>query len=204
MNEHETPSLPYWQDDLLRGESRIRGARALIRLRLHTSVERSYGQHQPVRLSQPTGPRTFIHGEPDLREPQLSLAVDLFRHPHQEEVGVARTTDWNGVRHRPIGTLQAACYPEDRLLASTEGALFDPYVEPDPQTDALLTSLWTSFEALLVERSPATARLVTASWEELYEPADWRTLLEMRGYAPLSDHAFGKTHPAARGKAAHA
>jgi len=179
MKEHES-SPPYWQQDLLLGEARIHGERTSLRLRLHTSEESYHGRaHELVTLSQPL----------------ISLSVALTPEPTSEELGTVMDSQWEGFRHEEVGAAQVWFYPADRLLVLWEAYLFEPYTQPDPPQDSALATLWTGFEAQLVDRFPTAERIVTPDWEDPYEGEQWQAFLRQQGYQPFQSRVFAKALP---------
>lgn len=72
------------------------------------------------------------------------------------------------------------CYPHDR------------YRVADPRADAGLKTVWTGFEHLLLERFLGTQRIITPSWEDIYERVVWQEFLRSIGYQPLNEGSFAK------------
>jgi hypothetical protein len=194
--EHEPPreaEEPYWQSVQRIGEAPIRGEPTGLWLRLHISDEPYYGQRELVPLSRNRGNRTYIHAQPFILEPQLSLTMALDPAPTPNGViGTVIASEWEGMRHVQVGNAQGWAYPADRLLVVWEAFLWERHSQPDPRQDAALTVLWQGFEQLLCERFPAATRLVTPSWENIYEREAWQEFLRARGYAPFSQRAFMK------------
>ncbi len=171
---------PYWSEDLLLGETPIDHETSLVRLKLHDADEPYRGRTAAdlVPLTHPTGVATYLHGQPYILEPAITLAVDLHRTASTARViGQVASTSWDGMRHRPIGNAQAWYYPADRLLVFWECFLEDRYRQENALTDPTLQTMWTSFEQLLRTRFPTAERIVTPSWEDLYEKVDWQQFL---------------------------
>ena len=189
---------PYWTEDVLLGETTIAQEHALVRLKLHTGEEpyRGHGAAELLPLSSPTGVAISLHGQPYLLEPALSLDVALSPSVHPSgAIGEIAATHWVGMRHRPVGNAQAWYYPADHLLLLWECFLEDRDRHESPFTDPLLQTVWTGVEALLCARFPAAARIVTPSWEDLYEKVAWQQFLGAQGYEATSLRAFVKHLP---------
>ncbi len=193
MNEDNEDD--YWTHDLLLGEARIGRETSSVRLKLHASEEpyRSRAAADIVRLTHPIGLATYVHAKPYILEPEITLTIGLF--PTSSEtraIGTVERSEWEGMRHRDIGNAQAWYYPADHLLVLWECYLADWCRQENPLTDQALLTLWTGFEGLLRDRFPDAARIVTPSWEDLYEKVDWQQFLGSQGYEPVGPKAFGK------------
>ena len=79
-----------------------------------------------------------------------------------------------------------------RDLAGRLPDLEDRVRHEDPLQDALLGTVWTGFERVLLDRFPGTARIATPSWEEVYERPAWQQFLANQGYLPYSPGCFVK------------
>lgn len=186
---------PYWSEDLLLGETRIDRETSLLRLKLHVADEPYRGRTAAdlVPLTHRTGVAIYLHGQPYILEPAITLAVDLNRTPNTAgTVGRVGSTSWDGMRHRPIGNTQAWYYPADRLLVLWECFLEDRYRQDNPLSDRALQAVWTGFEDLLRVRFPAARQIITPSWEDLYEKVDWQHFLGSHGYSPSTPRSFSK------------
>jgi hypothetical protein len=98
-------------------------------------------------------------------------------------------------RHAPwgIGDGQTWYYPKDRALVLCECNLFDRYRDDNPLLDQNLHVLWRGFQAILADRFPRAARVVTPAWEPIYDDqAAWRQFLEELGFNAINDRAHGK------------
>ena len=195
MTDDDNNEDEYWTHDLLLGEARIGRETAAVRLKMHVSDEpyRSRAAADIVPLAHSVGRATYLHAKPYVLEPAITLTIGLFPTPaDQGVIGEVERADWEGMRHREIGNAQAWYYPADRLLVLWECYLTDWCRQENPLTDPALAVVWTGFEGLLRDRFPAAARMVTPSWEDLYEKVDWQQFLAGQGYAPVSPKAFGK------------
>lgn len=196
MTEREQPPQDeYWTADLALGEARVGRETALVRLRLHRSAERYHRREgaEFVPLAAPAGVRHYVHAQPYLLEPRITLAVGVYPAPTtQDAIGEVVSATWEGMRHRALGQAQAWHYPADRLLVLWECYLLDPWRHADPTQDPLQALLWQGFERVLVERFPHADRIVTPSWENLYARPAWQAFLGGQGYAPVGHGVFGK------------
>jgi hypothetical protein len=185
----------YWSHDLLLGEARIGRETSLVRLKLHASEEpyRRRAAADIVSLAHPAGVATYVHARPYVLEPVITLTIGVFPAPtDQGVIGEVERADWEGMRHRDIGSAQAWYYPADRVIVLWECYLADWCRQENPLTDRALQVVWTGFEGLLRDRFPEAMRIVTPSWEDLYEKVDWQQFLGGQGYEPVSPQAFGK------------
>lgn len=193
MIGREHDERPYWQEDMVIGETPIQGERYTVRMRLHSSTERfGSSRSEIVPLAPDTRERTYVHGRPYILVPDITLTVGLYPTPATTgAVGKVVGSAWEGMRHLEIGNAQAWYYPADRLLVRWECYSEDRYRADDPQADELLAVLWTGFEQLLIERCPEARRLVT-TWEDLYPRHAWQAFLEAQGYRRDAGAAFIK------------
>jgi hypothetical protein len=98
------------------------------------------------------------------------------------------------MRQEEIGQAQAWFYPKEHILILWECFLNDPYQADDPRNDHLLQPLWQGFETFLLNRFPQAEKIVTPSWEPMYDhTADsWPEFLQNLGYQQLGRQVFGK------------
>ncbi len=199
MTEREPPLRAdedeYWQHDLAIGEAPIGGETSTVRLRLHASEERYHGRGggELIALAHPEGVATYVHAQPYVLEPAITLSIDIS--PTSTRAGVIGEvvgSDWAGMRHRDIGDAQAWWYPADRVLMLWECFLNDQVRQADPLRDDVLAVVWTGIERVLLDRFPAARRVATPSWEELYERPAWQQFLGGQGYQPFSLGCFVK------------
>jgi hypothetical protein len=196
MKEREQTEAPYWQRRLALGEALLHGEKTPLYMKLHTSKERysALDREELVPLSTPTGERLYVHGKPYLRSPDIRLTVVL-RHQTIErgEIGQVVSAQQQGFREREIGQAQAWYYPADKLLVLWECYLFDSYQQTkDPREDAMLTTVWTGFEQVLANHLPATSRIVTPAWEDIYDREQWQAFLGLRGYTLIGPQVMQK------------
>jgi hypothetical protein len=184
MSEREPTTDRYWTEDLLLAELRLPEAPALVRLQLHQAEEPIPDRPSLVPLAHPMGSRVYVHAQPYVLEPALTLTVEIQPAPPIPGI-IGRVVDrtWEGMRHIAIGQAQAWFYPGDRLLMLWECYLFDPYRQDDPVRDPALAVLWRGFEDKLVTRFPAAERIATPAWEDLYPRPAWQAFLARQGYA---------------------
>jgi hypothetical protein len=192
MKEQERD--PYWQQDFALGEGTFyKDQPYTIRMKLHTSLEHFDGQEELIRLKHPVTTKTYLHARPYILEPQITLTAVIDDKPAGSgAIGRVDAIDWTGMRHQDIGEAQAWYYQQDQLLVLWECYLFDFARTQDPLSDKNLTTIWNGFERHLRERFPYTQRIVTPSWENIYEWANWQAFLHQRGYHPLNNQAFLK------------
>lgn len=193
MTEREQEPPPFWQQDVLIGEAPVRGERTSIRLRVHTSPERYGGREELYPLTQRRGERLYVLAKPYILEPQITLSIGLYPTPTARgAIGEVVGSEWEGMRHQDIGNAQGWCYPADRLIVLWECYLVDAFRQEEPTGDEALLACWTGFERVLLERLPGAERIVTPSWEDIYERASWQAFLRSQGYGPFSQRAFLK------------
>lgn len=197
MREYEPPSEhddPYWTDDLAFGEAVVvAGARSMVRLRWHQSEERIRHHDELLPLAEKTDRRAYVHARPYVLEPAISLTIGLYpRETSPGIIGEVVDLSRHGMRQRELGQAQAWYYPADKLLMLWECYLFDPVRQCDPTTDQLHAFVWRGFEQTLLARFPATERITTPSWEDLYERQAWQQFLGGEGYLPYSQGVFLK------------
>jgi hypothetical protein len=191
MSEHEDE--PYWQDDRLIGEARIHGEQASIRLRVHLAQEDYYGRDELIRLRHPTGTRTYVHGRPYVLVPDITLTMATYPQPQANgAVGEVLSSEWEAMRHLEVGNAQAWYYPQDRVVMLWECFLFEHHIQSNPTADPTLTALWSGFEGLLQDYFPHARRIVTPSWEDIYDRDLWQGFLAQRGYRPTRRRIFAK------------
>lgn len=93
----------------------------------------------------------------------------------------------------PIGKGQAYWYEGDQVLILWE-LIIDPYYRPlgRPADTILWPALWKGVMASLLKDFPSAQRIVTPSWEALYEREEgaWPEFLESIGYTKLDDRAY--------------
>jgi hypothetical protein len=147
-------------------------------MKLHTALEQFRGQEELIRLNHPVTNKTYVHARPYILEPQIILSVGMYDKPTGEgAIGKVDATEWTGMRHKDIGNAQAWYYHQDQFLVLWECYLFDFARAEDPLSDKNLTTIWSGFEHHLRERFPDTQRIVTPSWEDIYERADWQAFM---------------------------
>lgn len=144
----------------------------------------------------PRGTRIYVLPRPYILEPDYRLTLGVYPQPTEQGViGEVEGADWVGMRPRQVGQAQAWLYPADRTLILWECYLHDFYRTEDPRTDENLHGLWTGFESFLLKHlPPAVSRIVTPSWEPIYEEQheQWQEFLRLQGYSPISERVFGR------------
>ncbi len=159
---------PYWNHDTEIGTATIDGEAYGIRVRLHESPERYTESSELVPITR-RGERIYYHARPYILLPDIRLTVELTRPEPTGAIGQVLSSEYTGVRPVEIGEAQAWYYPQDQTLVLWECLLEDRYRSPDPLHDDALRVLWEGWEQLLIERSKGARRIVTPSWEPLYE-----------------------------------
>jgi hypothetical protein len=191
MTESEHQS--YWQHDLVLGEGFIRGEPKAIRLRLHASRDDYRGRDELLPRALQVGPRSYLHARAYILEPDIHLSVSLCPNPPSDNVvGEVMGTEWQGMRHRELGNAQAWLYPADRTAVLWEAYLFDHYRLEDPLADQTLITFWTGMEQVIADHVPGVERIITPSWEDVYDRALWQQFLRERGYRSFTNRAFIK------------
>lgn len=93
----------------------------------------------------------------------------------------------------PIGKGQAYWYEENQVLVLWE-LIIDPYYRPlgRPADTILWPSLWKGVMDVLLQEFPLAQRIVTPSWEALYEREEgaWTQFLVSIGYTKHDDRAY--------------
>lgn len=192
-NSSEPKGKPYWQEDVAVGEGRFFSDPYTIRLRLHTTRERYRGKEELYPLNHKTGERLYLHGRPYILVPEITLTIGLHSTPRPSgEIGKVESSEWTGMRHQELGNAQGWFYPADGVAVLWEAFLNDHWRQEHPTEDENLKVLWSGFEELLLARCPAASRIVTPSWENLYEEPAWQEFLRQEGYQAFSAQAFVK------------
>lgn len=193
MREHWPGPAPYLRAECALGELEIRGQRYAAGWDVHLAEERTSAR-ELLLPDLPRGQeRLYVHARPFIQEPTVSLLIGLYpTHQQGRPVGEVLSVCEDARRKRFIGDAQAWAYPEQKLLVLWECLLFEDWQMPTARGDAALAVLWTSFERELLRGVPETRRIVTPSWEPLYETDDWQDFLVARGYQPGTDAAFVK------------
>jgi len=176
-------------------EGRFFGNRLPIRLRLRFTEQpyESGATLQPiVPLSHATGTRSHVQATPYIAEHGAS--------PQDKSVA-------NGqINGRVLGHAQAWHYPQDRTLVLWECILNEEWrgagccacerrdarrrnASPN---DANLHQLWRGLEHLLLSAFPTTERIMTPSWEPIYDPGEWQAFLAVRRFRPLTERLYVK------------
>lgn len=193
MKERE-PNL-YWQHDILLDLSRVHPHPDVpVWLRVHESTEPyRLGAREIIPLTAPRGQRRYFQGQPYTLAADLSLTVDPFpRSGPANEIGAVAESIFSGLRHLPMGSMQAWSYPADEGLILWEVSLYDRYRTEPPIEDGLLGALWQKWEQFLLRRCPEAQFIATPRDEPDYHPEHWQEFLEAQGYRPLNDRAFVK------------
>lgn len=163
------------------GEAWLAGQPATLRLRLHTSSEpyRVPGTHKEIVPLRPgSGLRRYV-----LARPYIGSTHHARRGRQGERLACLE---------RSIGNAQAWFYEHDRTLVLWECFLESDFRRPDPVDDTTFHVLWRGFEDHLLGRFPAARRVITPSWEPVYDRCDWQQFLRSQGYLPVNRLAFVK------------
>ncbi|MDP9409352.1 MAG: hypothetical protein M3P70_02435 [Actinomycetota bacterium] len=182
---------PYWTEDLEIGVTELDGEPYGVRLRVASQRERYWEGQELVPVTR-RGERLYVHAQAYILWPVITLTAGLPAAAAGGALGVVLDSEYTGVRPVEIGDAQGWYYPEDRTAVLWECLVGESYRAADPSADRLLALLWEGFERVLLERSPGARRIVSPSWEPLYEPPAWHRFLEGRGYAPVAERAWGK------------
>ncbi len=182
---------PYWSEDLEIGVTELEGEPFGVRLRVASQRERYWEGQELVPVAK-RGERLYAHAQAYILWPVITLTTGLPATVPPGALGVVLDSDYTGVRPIEVGGAQGWYYAEDRVAVLWECLVGDRYRVADPFEDRLLAFLWEGFERVLLERSPDAERVVTPSWEPLYEPVEWHRFLEGRGYSPVAERAWGK------------
>ncbi len=182
---------PYWTDDLEIGVAELDGEPYGVRLRVATERERYWGRQELVDVAR-QGERVYVHAQAYVLWPVITVTSGLGTPALAGALGVVLESEYTGVRPVEVGDAQGWCYPDDRTAVLWECLVEDRYRAADPSEDQLLSLLWEGFDRLLIDRSPRPKRIVTLSWEPLYDSPVWHRFLESRGYAPVAERAWGK------------
>jgi hypothetical protein len=182
---------PYWTEDIEIGVTELEGEPYGVRLRVASQRERYWEGRELVSVTR-HGERLYVHAQAYILWPVITLTAGLPSAATGGALGVVLDSEYTGVRPVEIGDCQGWSYPADGVAVLWECLVGDRYRAADPFEDQLLVLLWDGFERVLLERSPTARRLVTPSWEPLYEPPAWHRFLEGRGYSPLAERAWGK------------
>ncbi len=194
MTEREQEIDPYWQEDIAIGEALVQRQEHTIRMRIHTSEERYSGGETIYKLTHPRGSKDYVMAKPYILVPEITLTIATYPQPSQEgAIGEVLDSEWQGMKHQDIGNSQAWYYREDKVLVLWECDIFEwARQDKEPAENEVLKTVWTGFERWLLERFKATERLVTPSWEPVYENEAWQRFLITQGYTPFAKEAFIK------------
>jgi hypothetical protein len=167
-------------------------------LKAHISEERYHRSEgaEIIPLHEKSGTRIYVMARPYILEPDYTLTVGMYPRPAERNaIGEVLATEWRGMRQREVGQAQAWFYPSARTLVLWECFLEAWCRHEDPRTDETLHALWTGFEGFLLQHAPGVERIVTPSWEPLYDQDKqaWPHFLRSVGYQLIGPRAFGKT-----------
>jgi hypothetical protein len=126
----------------------------------------------------------YLNAIRDVARPPLPPAVHRLHAGHDSAV-----SQLDDVR---VGDLQAWYYQQDRTIVLWNCVLLNLSREADPALDANLVAFWTGSEAHLSRRFLDATRIVTPSWESVYDTRDYRGFLQAMGFARLSAKAYAK------------
>ncbi len=182
---------PYWTEDMEIGVTELDGDPFGVRLRAASQRERYWGRQELVDVAR-QGERVYVHAQAYVLWPVITLTAGLHTPASAGALGAVLESQYTGVRPVEVGDAQGWYYPEDRVTVLWECLVGDRYRAADPSGDSLLVLLWEGFERVLLERAPGTVRVVTPSWEPLYEPPTWHRFLEGKGYSPVVERAWAK------------
>ncbi len=182
---------PYWTEDLEIGVTELEGEPFGVRFRVASQLEPYWEGRELVPIAK-RGERLYVHAQAYILWPVITLTAGMPATATGGALGVVLGSDYTGVRPVEIGDCQGWCYPEDGVTVLWECLVGDRYRTADPSEDSLLVLLWEGFERVLLERAPGTVRVVTPSWEPLYEPPTWHRFLEGKGYSPVVERAWAK------------
>lgn len=209
MSKEEQPSQhreeqPFWTADIALYEGRFRhyrGQPVPVRASVHVGEE----QYRPgdvrreiVPLAHQAGERSYVLLKPYVPEPNQMLTVGLYSHATPDgAIGEVMSATTAGTRQREIGHAQAWHYPLDRTLVLWECYLNPPFRDRPLPEDVNMARLWTATERWLLERFPATTRIVTTARDPLFGDAEYQRFLTERGYEPVTTaYARKVTRPA--------
>ncbi|HEX9987294.1 MAG TPA: hypothetical protein VGE45_02315 [Chloroflexia bacterium] len=171
-------------------------------MKAHFSEERYHrvGEvDEIVPLQAKSGTRIYVMARPYILEPDYRINVGLYEQPAREgAIGEVTSAEWVGMRQREVGQAQAWLYPEDRTLVLWECFLEDWYRKEDSRTDENLKTVWLGFEGFLLRHRPEINRIVTPSWEPIYEGdrEAWPEFLQTVGCNRFGKIAFTKQYRA--------
>jgi len=181
----------YWTEDLEIGVADLEGEPYGVRLWVAAQRERYWGRHELEDVAR-EGERLYVQAQAYLLWPVITLTAGLSATAPAGALGTVLESGYTGVRPVEIGDAQGWYYPEDGVAVLWECLVGDRYRVAEPSEDRLLSLLWEGFERLLLGRSLGARRVVTPSWEPLYEPVEWHRFLEGRRYSPVAERAWGK------------
>src|SRR5512144_2532658 len=131
----------YWMHDISLFDGIFRYYRnrtCPVRGKLHVSEEQydSFSSLERDYLTTTKGHRSYIHMQPYMIAPNLSMTTALDPHPQPyadrgEHSGQTTDSRVQGCREVPVGNAQAWYYPEDRLLVLWE-CFLDSFVRDRP------------------------------------------------------------------------
>jgi hypothetical protein len=191
-NQHQTIDT-YWNSNHVIGDGIIGDEKSLIRLKLHRSEERYFHKEELFPLSTRTGTRIYFHAKPYILIPDITLTIATYPRPAKDgAIGEVIGSDVKKLKPLEIGNAQAWYYPAETAVVLWECFLESRFSQhADPRKDALLTTLWTGFERLLLEQLHPVERIYT-TWEPIYERPVFAKFLAQQGFRKVGNIAFVK------------
>ncbi len=167
--------------------------------RFHTSEEQyESSPHEIISISQRKGARTYVMMQPYVREPKLTLTIDLYTNPkhyadQDSPLGEVIGSNQEGFREAQVGNAQAWYYHTDKTIVLWECFFDDRFRKHPLPEDANMQKLWQSFEHYLLTKFPKASTLATPFNDPIAESIDeYQAFLKTLGYTSLAQGAFGK------------
>ncbi len=178
----------FWQTERTIG--RIAVANVLTELYLRSrSVSEPYrpGRRREIVPVSRSGERTYTLSQAYILVPAWRSLEQGSQRPDQ-----GLTTQPGPPEDVRVGDVQSFFYAADHTLVIWDGLMLPDHRGEDPVTDSKLQTLWSGAEQFLLGHFDGVERMVTPSWEPVYETAAYRAFLESMDYRRISALAFEK------------
>jgi len=160
---------PYWEKDVTAFEMERSGGVLAVRFRLHQAWEKYWDRsNEIIPLPKRPGERLYFHAKPYIPYGRGFMS------------------------QQPIGQAQAWFYPESRDLILWECYLSEWVRGKNPLEDKLLQGVWDGWEKYIISESRGVKRIITPSWEPIYDDKTWKEFLGAKGYQHLNHKAYAK------------
>jgi hypothetical protein len=191
---------PYWYEEVHLFDGTFRyyhNKPQRVWAKFHLLEERYFDvNHEIVPIKTLKGTRTYVHVQPYINEPVLTLTIAVKPKTYTdlgETVGTVKSSDVTGVKDAEIGTGQAWYYHKDEMLVLWECYLNRFFRDTPLLEDSNMQKLWNRFEQWLLTRFPKSTTIVTPFRDPLYADSEYQRFLRLLGYKPIAQAAYGKS-----------